>query len=156
MLGVIYSLLDLGEMEICFLQGKDLGLIWAFLPHLLVLMNLQSLKSTNPKKRFNNLRGISSPPSFFANNAPNFNFPAQTSRFNRISKSSSGLGNNLFGSQAAELTRKKVKDSNLITETKVDIDDTLYELPENTELELERTKQKILVLLLETFQMLKI
>ena len=57
-----------------------------------------------------------------------------------MSKSSSGLGNNLFGSQAAELTRKKVKDSNLITETKVDIDDTLYELPENTELELERTK----------------
>ena len=40
MLGVIYSLLDLGEMEIWFLQGKDLGLIWAFLPHLLVLMNL--------------------------------------------------------------------------------------------------------------------
>ena len=36
----------------------------------------------------------------------------------------------------AELTKEKVKDSNLMTETKVDIDDTLYELPENSELKL--------------------
>ena len=88
------------------------------------------------QNRFNNLRGTSSPPPFFANNAPNFNFPAQTSSFNPKSTSTSGPEYNLFGSQAAELTREKVKDGNLITETKVDIDDTLYELPENCELEL--------------------
>ena len=33
------------------------------------------------QNRFNNLRSTSSPPSSFAN-APNFNFPAQTSSFN--------------------------------------------------------------------------
>ena len=37
-------------------------------------------------------------------------------------------------SQAATLTREKVKDG--ITETKIDIDDSLYELPKNSELEL--------------------
>ena len=36
----------------------------------------------------------------------------------------------------AELTKEKLKDGNLITETEVDIDDTLCELPENSELEL--------------------
>ena len=35
-----------------------------------------------------------------------------------------------------ELTREKVKDGDFVTETKNDIDDTLYELPESTELEL--------------------
>ena len=34
------------------------------------------------------------------------------------------------------MTREKIKDGNLITETKIDIDDTLYKLPENSELEL--------------------
>ena len=37
-------------------------------------------------------------------------------------------------SQAATLTREKVKDG--ITETKIDIDDSLYELAKNSELEL--------------------
>ena len=37
-------------------------------------------------------------------------------------------------SQTATLTRKKVKDG--ITETKIDIDDSLYELAKNSELEL--------------------
>ena len=41
-----------------------------------------------------------------------------------------------FGSQTATVTREKIKDGNLITETKIDIDDTLYKLPENSELEL--------------------
>ena len=44
--------------------------------------------------------------------------------------------NNFFGSQTATMTREKIKDGNLITETKIDIDDTLYKLPENSELEL--------------------
>ena len=86
------------------------------------------------QNRFNNLRGTSSPPPFSANNAPNFNFP--TSSFSRKSTSNSGPENNLFGSQVAELTREKVKDGDFVTETKNDIDDTLYELPESTELEL--------------------
>ena len=34
------------------------------------------------------------------------------------------------------MTREKIKDGNLITETKIDIDDTLYKLLENSELEL--------------------
>ena len=38
--------------------------------------------------------------------------------------------------QTATMSREKLKDSNLITETKIDIDDTLYKLPENSELEL--------------------
>lgn len=80
---------------------------------------------------FNNLRGNSSSPSNFANNAPNFNFP--TSSFSRKSTSSSGPGNNLFGWQVAELTREKVKDGDFVTETK---NDTIYNLPESTEIEL--------------------
>ena len=86
------------------------------------------------QNQFNYLRGTSSPPPFFANNAPNFNF--LTPSFSRKSTLSPGPGNNLFGSQAAELTREKVKDGDFVTETKNDIDDTLYELPESTELEL--------------------
>ena len=34
------------------------------------------------------------------------------------------------------MTREKIKDGNLITETKIDIDDTLHKLLENSELEL--------------------
>ena len=34
------------------------------------------------------------------------------------------------------MTREKLKDVNLITGTKIDIDNTLYKLPENSELEL--------------------
>ena len=81
---------------------------------------------------FNSLTGTSSSPPFFANNAPNFNF--LTSSFSRKSTSSSGHGNNLFGSQAAELTREKVKDGDFVTEANNDIDDTLNKLPESTEL----------------------
>ena len=70
-----------------------------------------------------------------ANNASNFHIPAQTSSFKRRSgaRGSSPI-DNLFVSQAATLTREKVKDG--ITETKIDIDDSLYELAKNSELEL--------------------
>ena len=89
------------------------------------------------QNRFNSLRGTSSPPHFFANNASNFHIPAQTSRFNRSSRSNPPPpANNFFGMQTATMSREKLKDSNLITETKIDIDDTLYKLPENSELEL--------------------
>ena len=89
------------------------------------------------QNRFNNLRGTSSPPPCFANNAPNFNIPAQTSSFNRGPRlNAPPPANNFFGSQTATVTREKIKDGNLITETKIDIDDTLYKLPENSELEL--------------------
>ena len=49
------------------------------------------------------------------------------------------------------MTREKIKDGNLITETKIDIDDTLYKLPENSELELGDGLIENLGLLLETF-----
>ena len=86
------------------------------------------------QNRFNRW-GTSSPLPFFANNASNFHIPAQTSSFKRRSgaRGSSSI-DNLFGSQTATLTREKVKDG--ITETKIDIDDSLYELPKNSELEL--------------------
>ena len=89
------------------------------------------------QNRFNSLRRTSSPPHFFANNASNFHIPAQTSRFNRSSRSNPPPpANNFFGMQTATMSREKLKDSNLITETKIDIDDTLYKLPESSELEL--------------------
>ena len=54
--------------------------------------------------------------------------------FNRNFRSSSQPSvNNYFASQTATLTREKVKEKN---DTQTAIDDTLYELPENTELEL--------------------
>ena len=82
----------------------------------------------------NNLRGISnsSPPPFFANNAPNFHILAQTLSFNK-SSSNQPPGNNLFGSQTATFTREKVNEKNY---TQITINDTLYELPEHTALEL--------------------
>ena len=98
------------------------------------------------QQRLNNLRGITNPnpPTrpeevlFFANNAPNFHIPAQTSSFNPYRKtnpgSSGGFGNDLFGSQAATLTRgEKVKEK---TDTQLTIDVAVYELPDNPELEL--------------------
>ena len=98
------------------------------------------------QQRLNNLRGIPNPnpPTrpeevlFFANNAPNFHIPAQTSSFNPYRKtnpgSSGGFGNDLFGSQAATLTRgEKVKEK---TDTQLTIDVAVYELPDNPELEL--------------------
>ena len=89
------------------------------------------------QNRFNNLRGTSSPPHFFVKNASNFNIPAQTSRFNGSSRSNPPPPvNNFFGLKTANVTREKLKDVNLITETKIDIDNTLYKLPENSELEL--------------------
>ena len=88
-------------------------------------------------KNFNKLWGIDpvKPPPFFGNNAPNFNFGrrAQTSSFNRTSSVGQGTQNNLFGSQTKTLTMEKVKEKN---DTKLAIDDTLYELPEHTTLEL--------------------
>ena len=74
--------------------------------------------------------------ALFANNVPNFHIPAQTSSFNPYKRtnpgSSGGVGNDLFGSQAATLTRgEKVKEK---TDTQIAIDDALYELPDNPEL----------------------
>ena len=90
------------------------------------------------QNRLNRLRGTSSPPPpppFFANNAPNFYIPVQTSSFHRTHGASGHPPtDNVFGSQTATLNREKVKES--ITETKIDIDDSLYELPENSEFEL--------------------
>ena len=98
------------------------------------------------QQRLNNLGGIPNPnpPTrpeevlFFANNAPNFHIPAQTSSFNPYRKtnpgSSGGFGNDLFGSQAATLTRgEKVKEKK---DTQLTIDVAVYELPDNPELEL--------------------
>ena len=104
------------------------------------------------QQRLNNLRGIPNPSlpappeeaPFFANNAPNFHIPAQTSSFNPYRRTNPGslasgvwgerVGNDLFGSQAATLTRGgKVKEK---TDTQLGIDDALYELPDNPELEL--------------------
>ena len=70
------------------------------------------------QQRLNNLRGIpnpnpSAPPEevfFFTNKAPNFHVPAQTSSFNPYRRtnpgSSGGVGNCLFRSQPATLTRR--------------------------------------------------
>lgn len=56
----------------------------------------------------------------------------QPSSFNR-SRSNQGVGNNFLGSEAATLTREKEKQK---TDAQVAIDDTLYELPDNLDLEL--------------------
>ena len=112
----------------------------------------QRLNIQNPdvdsllQQRLNNLRGpdlISSsnlpppplPPShpIFANNTSNFQIPAQLSSFNRRFGSIQGPGSNIFGSEAATLTRERVKEK---TDSQVAMDDTLYELPDNSELEL--------------------
>lgn len=49
------------------------------------------------------------------------------------------------------MTRENVRDGDRVTETKVDIDDTLYELLENYELELADGLIENLGLLLEIF-----
>ena len=75
------------------------------------------------QNRFNNLRGTSFPPYFFANNASDFHIPAQRFRFNRSFRSNPPApANNVFGLQTATMTRDKLKDGNLITETIIDID----------------------------------
>ena len=56
----------------------------------------------------------------------------QPSSFNR-SRSNQGVGNNFLGSEAATLTTEKEKQK---TDAQVAIDDTLYELPDNLDLEL--------------------
>ena len=56
----------------------------------------------------------------------------QPSSFNR-SRSNQGVGNNFLGSEAATLTREKEKQK---ADAQVAIDDTLYELPDNLDLEL--------------------
>ena len=70
----------------------------------------------------NRLRGTSSPPPpppFFANNAPNFHIPAQTSSFHRTPGASGHPPtDNVFGSQTATLNREKGKEN--ITEIKID------------------------------------
>ena len=92
------------------------------------------------QQRLNNLREIpnlnpSAPPEevpFFANKAPNFHVPAQTSSFNPYRRtnpgSSGGVENSLFRSQPATLTRGKVKEK---TDAQIAVDDALYELPDN-------------------------
>ena len=86
------------------------------------------------QQRLNNLKGKSNEVPFFANNVPEFDIPAQTSSFNpswQINLTG-GVGNNLFGSQAVTAIRgEKVK-----TDTQAVIDDALYELPDNPNLEL--------------------
>ena len=83
------------------------------------------------QQKFNNLRNTNfvKPPPFLANNAPTFNFGAraQPSSFNNLSSSASGPS--LFGSQSQTLTREKAKEKN---DTQLAIDDTVYELPEDT------------------------
>ena len=80
------------------------------------------------QERFNQLRGTStySSPTFFANNAPHF--LAQISSLTRRSAPASG---NLYGSQTVTLTPESLTKP---TETKIDIEDTLYELPGNSDL----------------------
>ena len=53
--------------------------------------------------------------------------------FTRRYGSSQGPWNDIFGSEAATLTRERVKER---IDTQVAIDDTLYELPDNSELQL--------------------
>ena len=91
----------------------------AFSPPALTINDFIQPAEYELQNRFNNLRGTSSPAPFFVNNAPNFNFP--TSSISRKYTLSSGPGNTLFGSKAAELTREKVKDGDFVTETKNDM-----------------------------------
>lgn len=127
----------------------DLNELFNSLPEELVVQ--QRLNRKVPEvdnllqQRLNSLRGIPNPNPqarpdevpFFAKNSSNFHIPAQTwscNPFRRSNpKSSGGIGNDLFGSQAAMLTRgEKVKEKN---DAQIVIDDALYELPDNPELE---------------------
>ena len=86
------------------------------------------------QQRLNSLKGKSIEVPFFANNASEFHIPAQTSSFNPFWQISltGGVGNNLFGSQAVTAKKgEKVK-----TDTQAAIDDALYKLPYNPNLEL--------------------
>ena len=66
---------------------------------------------------------------FFANNASNFHIPAQTSSFNLFRRtnptSTGGVGDAIRGEKTKEKTKKQEA-----------IDDALYELPDNLDLEL--------------------
>ena len=111
-------------------------------------MNLQTPEIDNLlQQKLNNLRGISNPTPqaqpnevpFFAN-VSNCHIPAQTSSFNLSKKTnlnSSGGGGGLetaAGSQAATAIRgEKVREK---TGAQIAIDNALYELPDNTDLEL--------------------
>ena len=75
---------------------------------------------------------------FFAINASNFHIPAQTSSFNLFRRtkptSTDRVGNDLFGCQVAIAIRgEKTKEK---TKKQEAIDDALYELPDNPDLEL--------------------
>ena len=79
-------------------------------------------------------RGRYDPPP--TNNFGNFKFVAQPSSFNRSSTRYNQSSSNLFGSQTATLTRQK---ENIVAprdDISVQIDDTIYELPEQPDLEL--------------------
>lgn len=74
------------------------------------------------------------PPPSFNNNLGNINFGAQPSSFNR-SNAGTQLPTNLFGSQTATLMKQK---QNIAPkdDVSIQIDDTIYELPEQSNLEL--------------------
>ena len=76
------------------------------------------------QNRFSILRGdrkpfnVPFPPPFFANNASNFHIPAQTSSFNRRSGGHAPPSGNLLDSQTATVTREKVKEGDVVYNTK--------------------------------------
>ena len=67
-------------------------------------------------------------------NFGNFHIPAQLSSFNK--PSAKGPSNNLFGSQAATLTREKEQEKVVQDSVQKELDDTIYELPDMPTLEL--------------------
>ena len=76
------------------------------------------------------------PPSFNTNNFGNLNFGAQPSSFNRSSRTNNQPSSNFFGSQTATLTRQKENIAAPKDDISIEIDDTIYELPEQPDLEL--------------------
>ena len=79
-------------------------------------------------------RGRYDPPP--TNDFGNFNFGAQPSSFNRSSTTKNQSSSNLFGLQTVTLTRQK---QNIVApqdDISLQIDDTIYELPEQPDLEL--------------------
>ena len=98
------------------------------------------------QNRFDILRGNREPPTnafnlppkppFFANNASNFHIPAQSSSFNRRSMGNPPSSGNLFGSQTVTMTSEATKEGKVYETTQDTVDDYLYELPDNVELEL--------------------
>ena len=67
-------------------------------------------------------------------NFGNFHTPTQLSSFNK--PSAKGPSNNLFGSQAATLTREKEQEKLVQVSVQKKLDDTMYELPDMPTLEL--------------------